>query len=90
MDGDVQAARELAGSALKIAEKTNDLTVAWRACSVSATASEAIGDAGAAAEARRRGLVIVRSIASSLGDEELRDSFLARPEIATLHQAMDP
>jgi tetratricopeptide (TPR) repeat protein len=90
MDGDVQAARERAGGALKIAEKTNDLTVAWRACFVSAMASEAMGDAGAAAEARLKGLVIVRSMASSLGDEELRDSFLARPDVATLRHAAVP
>jgi class 3 adenylate cyclase/tetratricopeptide (TPR) repeat protein len=90
MDGEVQAAREHAGRALKIAEKANDLSVAWRAYSVSATASEAMGEAGAAAEARRRGLVIVRSMASSLGDVKLRDSFLARPDIATLHHTANP
>jgi hypothetical protein len=53
-------------------------------------ASEAMGDAEAAAEARLKGLVIVRSMASSLGDEELRDSFLARPDVATLRHAAVP
>jgi hypothetical protein len=60
------------------------------ACFVSAMASEAMGDAEAAAEARLKGLVIVRSMASSLGDEELRDSFLARPDVATLRHAAVP
>ncbi|CAN5703784.1 adenylate/guanylate cyclase domain-containing protein [soil metagenome] len=90
MDGEIRAARQHAGAALEIAQKVSDPTVAWRASCVSATVSQAMGDAEAAAEARRRASEIVRSIASSLGDEELRGLFLARSDIAELLRAADP
>jgi hypothetical protein len=75
---------------LRIAENVEDLTVAWRACAVVASASRAPGDVEAADDARRRGSEIVRAMALSLGDEELGSSFLARPDAAALLEAADP
>jgi hypothetical protein len=89
MDGQNRAALKRAWSALRIAQKVNDLPVAWRACSLVVSASQTIGDADATADAQRRGSEIVRSVVSSLGDDGLRDLFLARPDVATLLPAAD-
>jgi tetratricopeptide (TPR) repeat protein len=89
MEGNNRAAQERANSALELAQSVCDLTVAWRACSVVAAASWSLGDATAAAHARDTGLESLSSIASSIGDEELRNLFLGRPDIAGFRAAAD-
>ena len=89
MEGDMRAAHERASSALELAQSVCDLTVVWRACSVVAATSWSLGDAGAATHARDMGREILSSMASSVGDVELRNLFLGRPDIANFRAAAD-
>jgi class 3 adenylate cyclase/tetratricopeptide (TPR) repeat protein len=78
---------EAARRALDLAERAGDATVLWRACALVAHLSH---DERESATLRARAAEIVRGMAASMADPELREAFLARPQVLDLVQAEDP
>jgi tetratricopeptide (TPR) repeat protein len=84
--GDPGRAMDRAGEALEAATRGGERRVEWRAHRVLWRAARALGRGDEAAEHRRIALEIVRSIAEPL-PEDLRRSFLSRPDVAELADA---
>jgi tetratricopeptide (TPR) repeat protein len=74
--GDRDAAREAYTSAAGDAERMGGLPALWRALAGLAEVRQASGDAEAALASARRAHEIIERLASSMGDERLRATFL--------------
>jgi class 3 adenylate cyclase/tetratricopeptide (TPR) repeat protein len=81
LDGAVTDANERAGTAMRISEELGDAPLAGRAAAV---AAEAAKDPEEAAALRGRASDIVRAMAASLDDPELKGRFLAQGAVAAL------
>ena len=77
-------------SALEAARRAGDRTLLWRACALAADDAAARGERAEAEQLRSEARDIVRSLASSLGDDGIRASFLSGAEVATLLRADAP
>jgi hypothetical protein len=75
------AANRQGRTALNLAEETGDLTTVWRAATIVAKTTD---DPAEEADLRARASAIVSGMMASLGDEELKDKFLAQPAVVAL------
>jgi tetratricopeptide (TPR) repeat protein len=73
-----------AGSALELARRANDRTLLWRACLLASDEAREVGHTELATTLRDEARGIVRAVADSLSDEELRAGFVAGSEVAEL------
>lgn len=81
--GDHEEAERLAANALESARELGLEPLVWRSLLLRARSLEALGrleEAQAAADEAGR---ILREMSVGIEDEELRDSFLGRPDVAT-------
>ena len=70
-----------AGAALELAEQGGDRNVLWRACALAGAVAE---EPGEATPLLRRASEIVGGIVATLPEGELKDAYVARPEVAEL------
>jgi class 3 adenylate cyclase/tetratricopeptide (TPR) repeat protein len=82
LDGDEEASLAGALTALDLATRTSEHRLRWRSSRVAWKALQGLGRTEEAEPYRARAMDLVRSAAEASG--ELRESFLARPEVAEL------
>ena len=83
LDGRLEAAFDGATRALELARAVRERRIEWRAAFVAAKALEALGRHGDAVTFRDDAAAVVRSIAA-VTSGGLRETFLARPDVAEL------
>jgi tetratricopeptide (TPR) repeat protein len=88
--GHWQQAQEALLEAQALAEESNGRRMQWQVLATLAEVEDERGNPAAAGELRGRAREIVDYIAAHAGREELRASFLTRPEVATLLASNGP
>jgi class 3 adenylate cyclase/tetratricopeptide (TPR) repeat protein len=73
-----------AAASLELARRVGDRTLLWRACVAGSVEARRPGDTALAASLREEACEIVRSMADSLPDEDLRTRFRSGSEVADL------
>jgi hypothetical protein len=73
-----------AAASLELARRVGDRTLLWRACVAGSVEARRPGDTALAASLREEACEIVRSMADSLPDEELRTRFRSGSDVADL------